>query len=168
MKLTTLTTIVALSLSLSSARAESTVKVTGVHNCCKKCDDGILNSVKSVEGASIATNKGDVTITAKDEETAKKAVAALLAAGYAGKGAEQATTGDDKVKTARVKTASVSGVHLCCGKCVTAAEKAVMSVKGVTKHDATKGATTFNVEGNFSPKALVAALNKAGLNGIVK
>ena len=166
MKLTTLATIL-LALALSpSIQAESTVKITGVHNCCKKCDDGIINAVKSVEGASAATNKGDVTITAKDDETAKKAVAALLAAGYAGKGAEPSAS--EAASTAKVKTATVSGVHLCCGKCVTAADKAVMSVKGVTKHDATKGAATFSVEGSFSPKALLAALNKAGLNGTVK
>lgn len=163
MKLTTLvTTLAALALSLS-AHAESTVKVTGVHNCCKKCDNGILDAVKKVDGASAVTDKTTVTITAKDEATAKKAVESLLAAGYAGKGAEPAA-----IKDAKVKTATVGGVHLCCGKCVTAAEKAVLSVKGVTKHTATKGAETFTVEGDFSTQDLASALNKAGLNGSIK
>lgn len=165
MKLTLLTTtLVALSLGLS-VQAESTVKISGVHNCCKKCDDGILNAVKTVEGASATTDKGDVTITAKDEETARKAVAALLTAGYAGKGA--AST--EEAKAAHVKSATVSGVHLCCGKCVTAAEKAVKGVKGVTKVDGlAKGASTFTVEGKFTQKDLVAGLNKGGFNGSVK
>lgn len=161
MKLTTLiTTVVALSLSLS-ARAES-VTISGVHNCCKKCDDGIIKAVKSA-GAEAKTDKGTVIITAADAAGAKKAVEALLAAGYAGKGAEAPAVAD-----AKVKSATVSGVHLCCGKCVTAAEKAVMSVKGVTKHDATKGAESFKVEGDFSTAELAAALNKGGLNGTIK
>ena len=163
MKLTLLTTtLVALSLSLS-VQAESTVKLSGVHNCCKKCDDGIQKAVTSVSGATVKTEKGDVTITAKDDATAKQAVSALLAAGYAGKGAEVPATAD-----AKVKSATVSGVHLCCGKCVTAAEKAVMSVAGVTKHTATKGAESFTVEGDFSTAALASALNKGGLNGSIK
>ena len=161
MKLTTiLSTVVALAVSLS-AHAE-TVTLTGVHNCCKKCDDGIVKAVTSA-GAEAKTNKGTVTITAADAAGAKKAVAALLAAGYAGKGAEVPAVTD-----AKVKSATVSGVHLCCGKCVTAAEKAVLSVKGVTKHDATKGAESFKVEGDFSTAELAAALNKCGLNGSIK
>lgn len=161
MKLTILTTtIVALSLSLA-ANAE-TVSLSGVHNCCKKCDDGIIKAVKSA-GAEAKTDKGTVIITASDAAVAKKAVAALLAAGYAGKGAEAPAVAD-----AKVKSATVSGVHLCCGKCVTAAEKAVMSVAGVTKHNATKGAESFTVEGDFSTAALAAALNKCGLNGSIK
>ena len=164
MKLTTLvtTTVAALALSLS-VHAESTLTVTGVHNCCKKCDNGILDAVKKVDGASAVTDKSTVTITAKDDATAKKAVESLLAAGYAGKNAEPAAITD-----AKVKTATVSGVHLCCGKCVTAAEKAVLSVSGVSKHTATKGAETFTVEGDFSTQQLASALNKAGLNGTIK
>jgi bacterioferritin-associated ferredoxin len=161
MKLTTLiTTAVALTLSLS-LHAE-TITLTGVHNCCKKCDNGIQKAIKGA-GAEAKTDKGTVTITASDAAGAKKAVDALLAAGYAGKGAES-TAGT----TAKVKTATVSGVHLCCGKCVTAADKAVMATPGVTKHTATKGAESFTVEGDFTTKDLVAALNKGGLNGDVK
>lgn len=163
MKLTTLlSTVVALALSLT-AHAESSVTISGVHNCCKKCDTGILNAVKSVKGAEAKTDGGKVTITAKNEATVKKAVEALLEAGYAGEGATGSGGSD-----AKVKTATVSGVHLCCGKCVTAAEKAVMATPGVTKHNATKGAESFTVEGDFSTKDLIAALNKGGLNGKVK
>ena len=56
MKLTTLlSTVVALALSLT-AHAESSVTIAGVHNCCKKCDTGILNAVKSVKGAEAKTD----------------------------------------------------------------------------------------------------------------
>jgi periplasmic mercuric ion binding protein len=149
---------VAVSVSLQA----ETVKLTGVHNCCKKCDTGIIEAVKGA-GAEAVTNKGDVTITAKDAAGAKKAIDALLAAGYSGSGAEAPAVTD-----AKVKSATVSGVHLCCGKCVTAAEKAILSVAGVAKHDATKGAESFKVEGDFSTSALQVALNKAGLNGSIK
>lgn len=163
MKLTTLlTTLAALTLSLS-AHAESTLKITGVHNCCKGCDNGILKAINKVDGATAVTDKSTVTITAKDEATAKKAVESLLAAGYAGEGATPAAITD-----AKVKSATVSGMHLCCGKCVKAAEKAVLSVAGVTKHNAEKGSESFTVEGDFSTQALATALNKAGLNGTIK
>lgn len=83
MKHLILTSILALALNVS-VQAESTVNLTGVHNCCKKCDDGINKAVKSVDGASVKTDKGKVTITAADNVTTKKAVDALLAAGYVG------------------------------------------------------------------------------------
>ena len=163
MKLTTLSVLLSCLALTLSAQAEATLKITGVHNCCKKCDTGILNAVKKVEGASATTEKSTVTITAKDEATAKKAAASLVAAGYAGKESEVPAVTD-----AKVKSATVSGVHLCCPKCVTAAEKAVMSVAGVTKHNATKGAESFTVDGDFSTAALSAALQKGGFSGGIK
>ena len=163
MKLTTLSILLSCLALTLSAQAESKVTLTGVHNCCKKCDTGILDAVKKVDGASATTDKTTVTITAKDDATAKAAAASLLAAGYAGKESEVPAVTD-----AKVKSATVTGVHLCCGKCVTAAEKAVMSVAGVTKHTATKGAASFTVEGDFSTAALASALNKGGLNGTIK
>jgi copper chaperone CopZ len=159
------TSILILLLTAATALAESSVTVTGVHNCCKGCDNGILKAVNSVEGASATTKKDEVTIKGKDDATVKAAISALLAAGYAGKGAEAPVT---EAQAAKVKSASVSGVHLCCGKCVKAADAAVKSVAGVTSHNAEKGSKSFTVEGDFSPKDLIAALNKAGLNGAVK
>lgn len=161
MKLTILTSVVALALGLQ-AQAETKITLTGVHNCCTKCDNGIKGAVKKVDGARVETDKGTVTITAADQATADKAVAALLDSGYAGKGATR------DVADSKVKSATVSGVHLCCGKCVTAAEKAVKSVKGVGRSEITKGASSFTVEGDFSTKELAAALNAAGLNGSIK
>ncbi len=159
----TLLIVTASLLGLSSLQAESTLVLEGVHNCCKKCENGIADAAGKVEGATAVAEKGKVTITAKDEVTAKKAAASLVANGYYGQGAEPL-----EVKDAVVKSGTVGGVHLCCGKCVTAVEKAVTSVKGVTSHDATKGATSFKVEGEFSTKELAQALNKAGFSGSVK
>jgi copper chaperone CopZ len=150
-------------LSTSALRAESTLTLEGVHNCCKKCADGITSAVAKVEGASATAEKGTVKITAKDDATLQKAAASLLANGYFGKGAPAPA-----IAGQAVKSATVEGVHLCCGKCVTAAEKAVTSVKGVTSHTAEKGAKSFKVEGDFNTKELAQALNNAGFNGFIK
>ena len=144
------------------ANADSTVTLKGVHNCCKSCANGITKAVTSVSGATVALDKSTITITAKSEADATKATAALLKAGYFGEGATAGTASDAKVKSAKV-----SGVHLCCGKCVDAFNKAAKA-GGATKTDATKGAKTVTVEGDFSAKDLLAALNKEGFNGEVK
>ena len=51
---------------------------------------------------------------------ADKAVESLLAAGYYGEGAPVGAVEDKKVKSA-----TVTGTHLCCGKCVTGIDNAV-------------------------------------------
>lgn len=162
MKTTTLASALILALHFA-ALADSSIVLTGVHNCCKKCDTGIIEAVAKVEGATAQTEKGKVTITAKDEETAKKGAASLVSNGYFGKGATAPTVTD-----AKVTSATVSGVHLCCGKCVTAVETAVKAVAGVSGLDATKGAKSFKVEGDFSTKELASSLNKNGFSGDIK
>jgi periplasmic mercuric ion binding protein len=159
-KLLTLFSILALGIA---ARAEATLKLTGVHNCCKKCTTGITDAITKA-GATVTIDKGDVTISAKDEAGAKKAASALVAAGYFGNGSEAPTGLSD----AKAKSVTVEGAHLCCGKCVDAFNKAAMSAPGVTKTNAAKGATSVTVEGDVSPKDLIAALNKGGFNGRVK
>ncbi|GIW81993.1 MAG: hypothetical protein KatS3mg105_3800 [Gemmatales bacterium] len=73
------------------------------------------------------TKAKTVTITAKDEEAAQKALNALAAAGFHG------TTDNDKLaikddsgaKKGKVKRITVSGVHNCCGACCKALKAAV-------------------------------------------
>lgn len=162
MKTPTLITALSLALSLA-AFADSTIVLNGVHNCCKKCDNGINEAITKVAGATAQIEKNKVTVSAKDEATAKQAVASLVSSGYFGEGAVAPAVAD-----AKVKSANVEGVHLCCGKCVTAVETAVNSVAGVTGHNATKGATSFKVDGDFNTKELAAALNKNGFSGVIK
>jgi copper chaperone CopZ len=162
MKTSALISSLSLVLSLS-ALADSSIVLNGVHNCCKKCDNGINEAITKVAGATAQIEKNKVTVTAKDEATAKQAVASLVSSGYFGEGAVAPAVAD-----AKVKSATVDGVHLCCGKCVTAVENAVTSVGGVTGHTATKGATSFKVEGDFNTKELAAALNKNGFSGQIK
>ncbi len=155
---------VSLSLVLAfSACADSSLILNGVHNCCKKCDTGISEAVAKVAGATAQVEKNKVTITAKDDATTKQAMASLVAAGYYGEGATAPEVAD-----AKVKSATVTGLHLCCGKCVTATETALKTVAGFSSHTATKGAASFTVEGDFSTKELTTALHNAGLHGTIK
>lgn len=146
----------------STASAESTLTITGVHNCCKGCAKGIEDAVTKADATAVIDGT-TVTITAKSEAAAKKAAERLVAAGYFGEGAPAPEVADSNVKSAKV-----SGAHLCCGKCVKAVDEAVKSVSGVTSHNAEKGAKTFTVEGDFSTGALASALQKAGFSGEIR
>ncbi len=161
MKTTVITLLSVIAVAVG-ARAESSVTLTGVHNCCKSCTTGISKAVTSVAGATCTADKGNITITAKSDADAKKAVAALLDAGYFGEGATAGAASEVKAKSV-----TVEGVHLCCGKCVTAFNKAATAI-GATKTDAVKGAKSVTVDGDISPKELLTALNKGGFNGKVK
>lgn len=164
MKKHIITALVTLSLSLA-ARADSTLTLKGVHNCCGKCDKGIAAAVAKVDGASATATKSTVTITAKSDADAKKAVESLKAAGYYGIGPDDEVPVTD---TAKVTSATVEGVHLCCGKCADAANKAAKNTTGVTASSAAKGDTSFKVEGSFTKGDLLAQLHKCGLNGTIK
>ena len=161
---TLLTLFVSLSLGLA-AHAESTLTLKGIHNCCGKCDKGIVGAVEKIDGASATTSKTTVTIKAKNDADLKKAFESLKAAGYYGTGSGDAAPAADSTK---VTSVTVKGVHLCCGKCADAANKAAMAAAGVTKSSAAKGDTSFKVEGSFTKGDLVAALNKHGLHGSIE
>lgn len=153
------------------AQAESTVKLTGVHLCCKSCVKGVDKAVGTVSGASAASDAdgGTVTITASDDATAQKAVDALVAAGYYGKSENPAikVSSETGAKDAKVSSLTINDVHLCCGKCVKAVDKALGDVKGVTSNTAEKNAKSFEIKGDFNPQDVAAALQKAGLTGKV-
>lgn len=111
-----------------------------------------------------------MTITAADKATAQKAVDALVAAGYYGKSADSgiklnASTG---ATSAKVSSLNVSGVHLCCNKCVTAVKEALGKVPGVQGNTAKKDAPSFEITGDFKPTDVFNALQDAGLTGKVK
>lgn len=150
-----------------SVLADATITVNGVHNCCGGCAKGITKAIESVKGATAAVDGETVTITAKNTPTVKKAFEALVGAGYSGTG-EGIEAPKEASSTRVLKGATVSGAHLCCGKCVKAVEKAVASVKGVTGSKIESKASVFEVEGEFSEGDLIVALNKAGFHGVVK
>jgi copper chaperone CopZ len=168
MNKTVLTLVVTAALA-AFAQADTTVKLSGVHLCCKSCVKGVDKAVSTVSGATAASDSdaSTVTITAADAPTVQKAVDALIAAGYYG----ASDTADIKVSSAtgakdgKVSALTVSGVHLCCPKCVKAVNKALGEVAGVTSNNAEKNATSFEIKGDFNPKDVFAALQKAGLTG---
>jgi copper chaperone CopZ len=158
--------IIVLGLVASAAIAEEKVTLSGVHNCCKKCTEGLNKAVATAPGVTAKIDKSTVALTGGSTEDLQKAVDAIVAAGYTG------TSDNDKVKVnagegadEKVTSLTVSGTHLCCGKCVTATDKAVKSVAGVKSDTAAKGAESFKVEGDFNAKEVMAALDKAGFTG---
>lgn len=173
MKTIRLAAVVAATLFVSAAaRAETTVELKGTHLCCRACVSAVNDTLKGIEGV---TGKCDpkaktVTITAKDEATAQKAIDALAAAGFHG------TTGSDKVKVhedsgakaGKVKTLAVTNVHNCCGACTAAIKNALKKVDGVTGNTVKAKADTFEVTGDFDAAAVIKALNDAGFHAKAK
>ncbi len=146
------------------------VKLSGVHLCCGSCVKGVEKVAAKVSGASVAVDKdaGTVTISSSTKAAIQQTVDALVAAGYYGK------SSDSSIKLAgshatdgKVQSLKVEGVHLCCGKCVTAVQNALGKVSGVKGNTAEKNVKTFEVTGDFSAKAVFDALNEAGLTGKV-
>ncbi|HXD00406.1 MAG TPA: hypothetical protein VN048_13775 [Verrucomicrobiae bacterium] len=171
MKTTLITVAMALALAVSTRAADTTVKISDVHICCKSCVKGANAAVAKVDGATadVSEDDGTVTITAPDTATAQKAVDSLVAAGFYGTSSDPniKISADTGAKNAKVTTMTITDLHLCCGKCVTAVHKTVTSVPGVTGDTATKGAKSFDVTGDFNDKDVMDALQKAGLTGKV-
>jgi copper chaperone CopZ len=156
----------------AAARAETTVELKGTHLCCGACVKAVGDTLKGIEGV---TGKCDakaktVTITAKDDATAQKAIDALAAAGFHG------TIDSDKVKihedsgvkAGKVKTLTLTNVHNCCGACTRSIKETLKKVDGVTGDTVKAKGNTFEVTGDFDAAAVVKALNDAGFHTKVK
>ena len=164
--------LLALALFAFAAHADVTVKINGVHLCCQKCVNGVNKAIETVPGVTAVVDQdaSTVTLTGPDTATLQKAADALTGAGYYG------ISADDSVKLssatgatgAKVSTLTVSGVHLCCGKCIKALNEALATVPGVTTNTAVKGAKSFQVAGNFTDTDVFTALQKIGLTGKVQ
>lgn len=171
MKAPLITLATAFALVLTASAADVTVKLTEVHICCKSCVNAANKIVTSVNGAKADVSEDDdtVTITAPDKATIQKATDALTAAGFFGVSSDpdvkvNAVTGAKNVK---VKSVTISDMHLCCDKCVKAVNNVVKSVPGATAQTAVKNAKTFEVTGDFNDKDLMDAFQKAGLTGTI-
>ena len=157
-------------LSLASfAAAETTITLSGVHNCCKGCANGITKAAAGIKDTTVTAEGDKVTIVAKSKSNAKKAAEAILEAGYFGTSDAES---DSKAASAakpgkKLTSATVTGAHLCCNKCVTAVADAVKTVPGITGSNIVSKEKTFTVEGEFTEAELIAALNKAGFHGTV-
>jgi copper chaperone CopZ len=170
-----LSALAALAVAFASAplaSADVTVKLSDVHLCCNSCVKGVDKAIAPVSGVSAKSDKETetVTLTAPDKATAQKAVDALVAAGYFGKTSDAGVKVNAKTgaKDAKVSAMSVSGVHLCCNKCVTVVKDALAKVPGVQGNTAKKDAASFEVTGDFKPTDVFAALQDVGLTGKAK
>jgi copper chaperone CopZ len=168
MKLTILSLIATLAFAVS-ASADSSAKITGVHLCCKKCVTGVQKAVDKVPNAKaeIDADNGTVTLSGPDAATVQKAADSMVEAGYFGKSSDVKMDPTSGAKGAKVSKLTVEGVHLCCAKCVKAADKALKSVPGVKENTAAKDAKSFDVTGDFNDKEVFTALQNEGLTGKV-
>ena len=110
---------------------------------------------------------GTVEITAPDTASVQKAVDTLIMAGYFGKSSDAAIKMEapSGAPDGKVAAATVTGVHLCCATCVTTVKTLLTKLDGAKTNTVAPRAPSFNVAGDFSPKALFAALNAEGLAG---
>ena len=151
------------------ASAETSVKLSNVHLCCKSCVTGVEKAVANAKGVTATCDKdaGTVTLSGADKAAVQGAVDSLVAAGYFGKSDSSDVSLKDTsgAKDGKVASLTVNDVHLCCDKCVKAVTAALGKVKGVTGNTAEKKATSFEVKGDFNPKEVFAALQAEGLTG---
>jgi len=162
--------VIALALTFSARAAEVSTKISDVHLCCQSCVKGVKKAVADIKGVKADVDQDAETVTLTGDKAAvQKAADALVGAGYFGKSSDTGIklSADTGAKGTKVQTLKLEGVHLCCGKCVTAVDKAVKSVPGVKDHTAKKNAESFEVTGDFNDKEVCDALQKAGLTGKV-
>ena len=171
MKISLVSLMIALALSLSARATDVSTKISDVHLCCQSCVKGVHKAVADIKGltATVDEDAETVTLTGADAATVQKGADALVAAGYFGKSSDASIklAADAGAKGVKVQTLKLEGVHLCCGKCVSAVDKAVKSVSGVKEHTAKRNAQSFEVTGDFNDKDVLAALQNAGLTGKV-
>lgn len=149
-------------------QAETTVTLSGVHNCCKSCTNGITKAASTVKDVTVEAEGSTIKVTAKSKSNVKKAIEAIMAAGYFGTSdaaEEKASSSGSASK--KLTSATVTGAHLCCQKCVNAMTEAVKAVPGVTEYEIVNKSSTFTVKGEFTESDLLASMNKAGFHGTV-
>ena len=157
-----------LSFFVATARAETKVEVKNTHICCKQCEATIaktLNGIDGAKGVGDAETK-TITVTAKDDKAAQKALDALADAGFHGDTGNKDLKMKDNsgAKRDKVSSLTVNGAHNCCGQCTKILKATVKKVDGVDSDTIEPKSTTFTVKGNFDGAALVKALNEAGFH----
>mgnify|MGYP000883816152 CR=1 FL=1 len=167
---TLIVSIVALGLFSLVAGAETKVTLSGVHLCCKGCVKGVTKAVDKSGGKASCDAKAGTVVISGTKEVVEKALEAVAKAGYYGKSdnKELAIGCQGGAEDKKVKTLTLGGTHLCCGKCVKAVARAVSATDGAAAHTAKKGSKTFEVTGDFNARAFIRALHDNGLHAFVK
>lgn len=164
-----------LSVAIPQAEAGG-VSVKKAHVCCGQCVTIVKKTLTDLEGVSspAADQKtGTITFDAADDAAAKRGIDALAKAGFHGAAAH-----GDKVlefpkttakKGDKANSVTFTGVHLCCGQCVTGAKEALKDVKNVTKIDVVQKTQTVTLTGeNIDVLEAVSAFNGGGFHGTLK
>ena len=141
-------TLTIMLLTLGSAcylsGAETKVTLSGVHLCCKSCVKGVTKAIDTSGGKATCDAKAGTVVISGTKEVIEKALEAVAKAGYYGKSDNEALSIAclGGAKDEKVKSLTLSGAHLCCGKCVKAVAKAINSTDGASAHDCRWSATT--------------------------
>ena len=159
-----------LGLSFLVAGAETKVTLSGVHLCCKGCVNGVTKAVDKSGSKATCDAKAGTVMLSGTKEAVGKALEAVAKAGYYGKSDNKdlAIGCQGGAEDKKVKTLTLGGTHLCCGKCVKAVTRAVDATDGADAHTAKKGSKTFEVTGDFNAQAFIRALHDNGLHAFVK
>lgn len=169
--------LAALILGISGSGLQAAdVAVKGVHVCCGSCVtaiDDTLGAVKGVSGAAADQNTKTVSFKAEDEKAAKAGLEALAKAGFHGTATldkkEIKFPSADVKKGTKSNIVTVTGVHLCCGACVTGVKKALENVKGVAKMDIDREGKSVTATGtDIDTAEFLDALYKGGYHGELK
>ena len=164
---------VVLAFTAATPCLAETVSVRNTHLCCGGCASGAksaLSDVEGVSGASADVNAKVISFEAKDMEAAKRGLRALADGGFYGNAAYGKKAIDypspNVKKGQKANTFVLGGLHLCCGACVSASQKALTSVKNVTVIDIDRNEQTIKVSGDgVLVQDAIDALNKAGFYG---
>lgn len=171
MKTLALSLLGSLSLTFTALATDSSVTFKQVHLCCDECVRGAQRSIKGIEGVSMTADKDaeTVTLTGPSDAVLQKAANAMAAGGYFGVSDKSSIKpiAHNGTHGKNLQSMIVTGVHLCCGGCVKAVDRAVKETPGATGHTAKKNATTFTVTGNFNDQKFFDALQQEGLSGRV-
>jgi len=156
---------------IASVASAGEYKVTGAHNCCGACSKAINEALSSVEGVTDIVAKPkttEISFSAPDNKTARKAVNKLGQAGFHGKvtGGKNVKYNEKRIGVEAGKTDKLIlvGVHNCCGGCAKAVDAAIGKVDGVESHKYTKNKKGVVLTGNFDGLAVVKSLNDAGFH----
>lgn len=151
------------------------VTVKKAHVCCGQCVKIVKETLTGVEGVtnpSADQKTGTITFNAADDAAAQRGIDALAKAGFHG----SATHGDKAVefpktsakKGDKANMVTFTGVHLCCGQCVTGAKKALENIKNV-QITVDRPTQTVTVTGkDIDVLEVVNAFNAGGFHGTLK
>jgi copper chaperone CopZ len=175
MKQFSLLAAIAVWTATTSACAEE-VTVKNMHLCCRACVSAVEGTLADVSGISKTAcdrKAKSTTFTAQDRKASQAAIQALADAGFCG----EATVGDEQLEYPKLDvkegtksdTVSLTGVHLCCGACVSGAKIAVKDVAGISQVKADQDNGTLELVGkSIDVRTAMEALRKHGFYTTIK